>query len=169
MLISHFLRSIIIDGCPMSIEQNLCEEKTFQLQSMSNVIICIDIRFAFKNLGISVLPWCSTWAIRECQSCTHKKAVQGCEIYYVIYLFFGRTTWSGLVMMLSRSESGEMGSISAGCCAETLCRLSAILRGTEPVSAHTRGFYIAALSIFFFVVEFREWRSRADRIWILNS
>ena len=67
-------------------------------------------------------------------------------------------------MMLSRSESGEMGSISAGCCAETLCRLSAILRGTEPVSAHTRGFYIAALSIFFFVVEFREWRSRADRI-----
>ena len=33
----------------------LCKMKTFQLQSMSNAIKCIDQRFAFKNSGISCL------------------------------------------------------------------------------------------------------------------
>ena len=45
-----FLRSM---SCSMSIEQNLCEEKIFQLQAVSNAIRCIDQRFVFKNSGIS--------------------------------------------------------------------------------------------------------------------
>ena len=38
--------------------------------------------------------------------------------------------------------------------AETLCSASAILRGTEPVSALTRAFYFVALSIIFFFLDF---------------
>ena len=64
----------------------------FQLQSMLNVIKCIDQRFAFKNSGISCLAlilhlknlWLNLW--------TH-----------------------GLVVKVSCSESGKMGSIAAGC------------------------------------------------------
>ena len=36
----------------MSIEQKLCEEDTFQLQYMSNAILCIDKRFVVKNSDI---------------------------------------------------------------------------------------------------------------------
>ena len=39
----------------MSVEQNLCEVKIFQLQFMLNEIRCIDQRFAFKNSSISCL------------------------------------------------------------------------------------------------------------------
>ena len=39
----------------MSIEQNLCKVKIFQLQSMLNAIRLIDQRFAFKNSGIACL------------------------------------------------------------------------------------------------------------------
>ena len=37
----------------MRIEYKLFEEKKIQLQSMSNVMICMDKRFAVKNSGIS--------------------------------------------------------------------------------------------------------------------
>ena len=39
----------------MSIEQKLCKEKILQIQSMFNVIICMIVRFAAKNLGISYM------------------------------------------------------------------------------------------------------------------
>ena len=39
-------------------------------------------------------------------------------------------------------------------CAETISCASAILRGTERVSALTHAFYIAALSIIFFPLDF---------------
>ena len=39
----------------MSIEQKMCDVKIFQLQSMSNVIRCIDQRFAVNKSGISYL------------------------------------------------------------------------------------------------------------------
>ena len=40
-------------SCSMRIEYKLFEEKKIQLQSMSNVMICMDKRFAVKNSGIS--------------------------------------------------------------------------------------------------------------------
>ena len=46
---------------------------------------------------------------------------------------------------------------------DMLCRPSAIMRGTEPVST----FYIAALSTIFFL-GFRQWWSRADRVVLDN-
>ena len=40
----------------MSIEQNMCEEKIFKLQSMSHPVTCIDERIeTVKNSGISCL------------------------------------------------------------------------------------------------------------------
>ena len=50
--ILNFLWSM---SCSMSIQQNLCQVKIFQLQSMSNAIIFIDRRFAVKNSVISCL------------------------------------------------------------------------------------------------------------------
>ena len=48
--------------------------------------------------------------------------------------------------------------------AQCFCSAAAILRGTEPVSALTRAIFIlVALSIMFFFLGFRQWRSRTDR------
>ena len=69
----------------MSIEQKLFEVKTFQLQSMSNAIKCIDQRFAFKNSRISFL------ALKNLSATVlyAKKSVAGGVIRRVIYHFFG--------------------------------------------------------------------------------
>ena len=83
-----FSRSMI---CSMSNEQKLCKVKIFQLQSMSNVIRCIDQRFAFKNCGVSCLPL-SGLDIQPEQSendnSARKKEVPGCEVRRLIYRFF---------------------------------------------------------------------------------
>ena len=50
-----FLTFLRCMSCSMSIEQKLCEEDTFQLQYMSNAILCIDKRFVVKNSDISCL------------------------------------------------------------------------------------------------------------------
>ena len=47
-----FLTFLRCMSCSMSIEQKLCEEDTFQLQYMSNAILCIDKRFVVKNSDI---------------------------------------------------------------------------------------------------------------------
>ena len=47
-----FLRSM---SCLVSIEQKMCEEKIFELQSMSNSTTPHDKRFAVKNSGTSCL------------------------------------------------------------------------------------------------------------------
>ena len=64
--------------------------------------------------------------------------------------------------------SGDMGSSLS--CAESFCstRAAAILHGTEPVSALTHTFYIAVLSVSFFFLGIRQWRSSTDRVLTLN-
>ena len=57
---SHFsvLTFLRLMNCLISIQQELCTEKFFQvqwLQYMSNTMICIDKRFVVKNSGISCL------------------------------------------------------------------------------------------------------------------
>ena len=44
-------------------------------------------------------------------------------------------------------------SIEQNLCVKTICSPSAILCGTEPVSALTRALYIAALSMIFYFLE----------------
>ena len=56
-------------------------------------------------------------------------------------------------------------------CAETICSASAILRGTEPVSALTHMLFMLLCSLIvysFFFLGFRQWQSRADRVVNLN-
>ena len=63
-LTSHFSKSnLLLD------EQKLCEEKRFQLQSMSIAMICTN-----KGLRSRILvwPWFSTRAILRSQPCTQK-------------------------------------------------------------------------------------------------
>ena len=48
--------------------------------------------------------------------------------------------------------------------AETLCSASAILRGTEPVSALTRALVYCCTLQNFLLLGFCQWRSRADRV-----
>ena len=66
-----------------------------------------------------------------------------------------------------QASHGKLGNMGLPWSAETLCCLLAILRGTEPVSALTRGFYIAAFSVIP-PPQIRQWQSRADRILSLN-
>ena len=42
---------LILMSCSMSIEQNKCEEKIFQLQYMSNAIISHDQRYVVRSFG----------------------------------------------------------------------------------------------------------------------
>ena len=53
--------------------------------------------------------------------------------------------------------------------AETLCSASAILRGTEPVSALTRALVYCCTLQNFLLLGFCQWRSRADRVVNLNT
>ena len=53
--------------------------------------------------------------------------------------------------------------------AETLCRSSAILCGTEPISALTHALFILLHSLKLFFLGFRQWRSRADKVVNLNT
>ena len=73
----------------MSIEQKLCEVKIFQLQSMSNVIRCIDQRFAFKNSRVSCLVLIFKMKNPSTIVLYTKKSVAGGEIRQDIYRFFG--------------------------------------------------------------------------------
>ena len=77
----------------MSIEQKMCQEKTFQLQSMSDAIRCINKGFAVYNSGISCLANMTRYTIFSSRLMqTH-----------------------GLVVKASHSESGYLGLISIGC------------------------------------------------------
>ena len=72
----------------MSIEQKLCKVKIFQLQSMLNVIRCIDQRFAFKNSRISCLALIFNLNNPRTTVLYATKSVAGGEIRRVIYPFF---------------------------------------------------------------------------------
>ena len=61
-----FLRSASVKK--WTLRKKLCEEKIFQLQSISNAIVCIVQRFSSSILVYLVWPRYSTWAIREWQS-----------------------------------------------------------------------------------------------------
>ena len=72
----------------MSIEQNMCEVKIFQLQSMSNAIRCINQRFAYKNSRISCLALIFNLKSPSTTVLYAKQLVAGGEIRRVIYSFF---------------------------------------------------------------------------------
>ena len=131
----------------MSIEQKVCEVNIFQLQSMSNAIRCIDQRFAFKNSRISCLALIFNLNIRVRQSWTQKNRFQMANYDESYAVFFNQSIrTNGLVVKVSSSEFGDLGSIPEGS-AETLCRASAILHSTEPVSALTRVLFILLRSL----------------------
>ena len=136
-------------SCLMSIEQKLCEVKIFQLQSMSNAIRCIDQRFAFKNSGISCLALIFNLSNLRTTVLHSKKRLPVAKHVKLYNMFSWRLTRThGLVIKVSWSESGCSGSIPLG--AETFCCPSAILHGTEPVSALTSALlHCCTLSISF--------------------
>ena len=79
-----------------------------------------------------------------------------------------------MTLVVKRSESGDMGSITARCWnslqGQTQCRPLAILSGTEPVSALTCAPLNCYTLSIFWAPETGRWRSRADRVsrWTLN-
>ena len=62
--------------CSMCIQQKLCKVKIFQLQSMLNVIRCIDQSLHSRIFIFRVWPWYSIWKIQVQQSCTRKNLLQ---------------------------------------------------------------------------------------------
>ena len=115
----------------MSIEQNLCQEIYFQIQSMSNITKCIDKRFAIKNVGRSCLALTFNLNIPKMKT-LHAKIglkerfkVAGYHKTYTI--FFNRSTWTYGSVVEASSREWKNGF--------NLCSSFAILHGTEPVSA----------------------------------
>ena len=89
-----------------------------------------------------------------------------------IYSFFrwiDTSLWlSGQDESQTCSESGDMGQLSQG--AETLSvslSLFVILRGTEPVSA-LKWALLYCCALYIFSLEFCQWRSHTDRLWVLT-
>ena len=48
--------------------------------------------------------------------------------------------------------------------AEALCSASAVLCGTEPVSALTQALFILLCSLYIYFLGFSQWQSHADRV-----
>ena len=86
----------------MSNEENMCEVKTFQFQSMSNAIRCIDQRFAFKidkNSGISCLAWIFNLSNLRTTILHSKQRLQVAKHNKIDMVFFCRLTRTdGLVV-----------------------------------------------------------------------
>ena len=125
----------------MSIEQKLCTVKIFQLQSMLNVIRCIDQRLVLKNSCVSCLAL--TFKLKNLSTTVlyAKKSVAGGEIWRDMI-------WTnGLVVTIGCRESGNMGSIPDDCWNPLLCLGSFV--GTEPVSALTHLLFILLFSLDF--------------------
>ena len=106
VLSSHFFE---VDDLLDEHWAKLCTVKIFQLQSMLNVIRCINQRSAFKNSGILCLALILNLKYPSMTVLYAKKSVAGGEIQRVIYLFFQST--NGLVVKVGHRESGDMGSI----------------------------------------------------------
>ena len=119
----------------MSIEQKLCEVKIFQLQSMSNVMGCVDQRFAFKNSSILCLALIFNLSTTVLFA---KRSVAGGEIRRVIYNFF---------QQLIQTNGLVVKAVQFLMCAEMICSTSVFLRGTVPVSALTRVLFILLCSL----------------------
>ena len=104
----------------MSIERILCKVKIFQLQSLLDVIRCIDQRFAFKNSVNSCLALIFNKKNQSTTVLNAKISVAGGEIRRLMYQFFlaidTNQCWSnGLVVKAGSRESGDLGSIPDEC------------------------------------------------------
>ena len=124
-----------------------------------------------RILVFRVWPWYSTWTIWVLQYITHKKSVAGGEIWPVTYSFF--SNWYKPMAQWLRWVAVSLAPwVLFLISAEMLCSASAILRGTESVSAMTLALFIllqcCTLYNFFFL-GFRQWLSRADRVVNLNT
>ena len=136
---------------------------------MSNAIRCIDQRFAFKNSRISCLALIFNLKNPSTTVLYAKKSVAGGEIWRVIYRFFFKLSiWTyGLVVNTGCRESGDMGSIPDDCW-NPLPRLGHFAWHWARQCTDTRAF-ILLRSLIFFLLGFRQWRSRADSVVNLNT
>ena len=82
----------------MSIEQKFCKVKIFELQSMLNVIRCINQRFGFKNSRISCLATLALIFILNNPRSTVLNAKNQFQMakYDESYTFFSHTTDTNL-------------------------------------------------------------------------
>ena len=103
-------------SCSMSIEKKLCKVKKLQFQSMLNAMRCIYQRFAFKNSRSSCLAFIFNLNNQRTTVLYAKKSVAGGTIRRVIYRFFQQLIrTNGIVVKVSRSEFGDMGSSPDEC------------------------------------------------------
>ena len=104
-----------------------------------------------RILVFRVWPWYSTWKIRVLQSCMQNNWLQVAKYQNLYTLFFKQLIQTnGLVVKVCCRESGNMGSIpdERWHALQDLCHF-AWHWARQCTDTHT--FYIAALSLFFFL------------------
>ena len=99
----------------MSIEQKWCEVQIFQLQSMLNMIRCINQRFVFKNSDISCLALIFKLKNPSTTVLYSKKSVAGGLIYSFFQAIDTKLQTYGLVVKNCSTESVDMGLIPDEC------------------------------------------------------
>ena len=121
-----------------------------------------------RILVFRVWPWYLTWTILERQSCMQKNWLQVAKYDESCTIFFAHLIrTNGLVFYVSLRESGNLGLNPDECWISRL-RLGHFAGHWARQCTATCAFYIAVLSIFFFL-GFRQWRSRADRVVNLDT
>ena len=122
-------------------------KKKLRLQTMSNAIICIDKRFAVKNSGISCLVLIFNLSIPKLIIlCSKLRDMTSSIPFFSVDRYKLMAQWLRRVAV----SRGAWVQILQG--TETFCLPSAILRGTELVSALARALlYCCALYNFYFL------------------
>ena len=132
---------------------------------MSNTIICIGKRFAVKNSGISCLALISNLSNLTILQARNQFLVAKYDGSYTV-IFDRLIQTHGLVVKLSHSQWGNMGSNPAGC---RILRLSSTLGHLALCWAWQctdipKFALLYCYSLYILLsLEFRRWRFRAER------
>ena len=126
------------------------ERQTARNRAFKKAHIALHCRAVCSRILVfRVWPWYSSWKIRVRQSCTPKNQLQVAkydETYTVFFMWLIRT-YGLVVRWVAESRASWVWFLMS---AKSFCPASAILRGTEPVSALTRALFILLRSLYFF-------------------
>ena len=153
----------------MSIEQNLCKVKIFQLQSMLNWIRCIDQRFAFKNSRISCLALIfnlnntrTTVLYSKKTDCRWRNTTSHMP-FFSCHWYEPMALW---VRVVAESRVTQVWFLMS---AETAAPWPFCMALSLSQHWHSSISIQLLCSLYFFFLGFRQWKSRADRVVNLNT
>ena len=126
--------------CWMSIEWKMCWEKIFQLHLLSNMIICVDQRFAVKSFGCILSDLNLQLEQSQMENPAREKSAQVSKIWLSIFCYFHCWIFSLAVKV---SDHWHCHAVTVPLAAEELQKPM----GFKPMSTATLQFGSCSLSV----------------------